>query len=114
MTKAPGPAASKPPSVNVLTLKPGTKLIVESELGSIYSIEFLGGRNVVVYGSLDGFAPFTKNGYFVGSADQKAVQNIDMIVKGLRAVFQFFDAQFVTEALTSARVEGPGWHYNVF
>lgn len=97
-------------------LAPHTTVILESEQGTLYTLEVLPITNLVKVFSTD--ATFRDNpairGLFAGSKDDSGGIWPGVVRYGSRVVFQFKNCQFITQPIVSARIEGNGWHYEAF
>ena len=88
----------------VSKLQPGTRLLIESNIGTIYALRVAGNGLMEVYSTDPIFKPGPpKLGGFVGSThDKRAPHTPDRITKGDRMVLRFADAYFVTEPVATS------------
>jgi len=97
-------------------LKPHTTVILESDHGTLYTLDVLPAKYLVKVFSTD--ATFCGNpairGLFAGSKDDQGDIWPGVVRRGARVVFQFKNCQFVTQPIVTARVEGADWHFEVF
>jgi len=105
--------------VDLTRLKPGTKALIESTNGTLYTLTVLDPdqRLIEVYSVDPVFFPHPpKRAQFVGSQTHRAGDPAgevfpSCVVKGARMLFKFADANFLSEPVTTARLEGTGWFY---
>jgi hypothetical protein len=103
---------------SLTTLRPGTRILIESTIGTLYELTLVHPewRLVEVYSTDPLFRSSPpKRGHFVESWSEKSggVKVPDWIVKGGRMLFKFADASFLSEEVASIRLEGDGWHYEL-
>ena len=107
------------PSFDVTRLKTGTKALIESTNGTLYTISIVTPEEglIEVYSVDPVFQPHPpKKAKFLGSQMNRACDPPgdvfpNLVVKGARMMFKFADANFLTEPVTTALLEGEGWHY---
>lgn len=97
---------------NVSRLKAGSVLLIESTLGTLYALNIIEDRLVDVQGT-DPLFRTPKRGIFVESWSAKVGGTTfpDWIGKDLRMMLRFADANFLTEPVATALIEGDGWKY---
>lgn len=102
------------PGINVKQLRPGTRLMVETE-DAVY--EMLAVRPDL------GLLEITSNdpqlhkptvGQFVSSRIPPGANQLDWIGQGLCMTIRFRNGSYVSKPVLSAKVQGPTWHYDVF
>lgn len=102
----------------VSRLAPGTIILIESVIGTLYTIQMIDPFTNLVefYSTAEGFrhAP-PKRCYFYGSwSDRRGTVVVaDQIIKDSFLQLKFQDADFLTNQVKTARLEGRNWHYDV-
>ena len=105
------------PGVDIPKLPIGTKIIVETTQAVYELIVLNPPHNVVKVSSTD---PRIKGDGVIGQLNQSLydlagkVSLPHRIAKNLRMQFTFANALYLCSAAISARVEGDGWHFEVF
>lgn len=104
------------PGVNITRLLPGTKVLVETTQ-NVFEFEITHpSMNLVrVRGSDPRLRPGITGQLIHSAYDIEATIILpDWIGKGLRMHIAFKNATYVSTPILSARIDGLGWHYDVF
>ena len=100
----------------VSRLKPNTRIVIESNVGTLYTLTVKKptDRLVEVYSTDPVFKRFPpKLGVYSESWSAKngGIVIPDWIVKNGRMLIRFADANFLSEPVATALLEGDGWKY---
>jgi hypothetical protein len=101
------------PGIKVSALAPGTSVLLET-LSGVYTLRIhQQGSNLVEVTGTDPSLRVTCVGQFIYSM-HGSERIHDWIGKSLRPCIRFKNHVFHLQPAVSARVEGQGWHYDVF